>query len=53
MIRHICNCCKRKLYEKDMEVGKDHRGYERKTRYGKKVWICYKCIGQGRTISVY
>lgn len=45
--RHICNCCKRKLYEQDMEET------NRETRYGKKVWICFKCKGMGKNVSVY
>lgn len=51
--RHICNCCKRKLYEKDMEKALTFRGDPKLTRYGKEVWICFKCKGKGRETSVY
>jgi len=47
MKRHICNCCKRKLYERDMEQT------NRQTRYGKDIWICARCLMEGRTIDVY
>lgn len=45
--RHICNVCKKKLYEKDMQQT------DKQTRYGKDVWICFKCIEKGRSVRVY
>lgn len=45
--RHICNCCKKKLYEKDMEETR------LTTRYGKRIWICFKCKGRGKSAWAY
>ena len=51
--RNICNCCKKKLYEGNMEKALDFRGHQKFTRYGKGVWICFNCIGRGKTARVY
>lgn len=45
--RHVCNRCKRKLYEKDLQK----QWFV--TRYGKEVWMCARCLMEGKNAYRY
>lgn len=51
--RHICNCCKKKLYQKDMINYTKKGKYGHQTRYKQDVWLCLKCEGVGRRPVIY